>query len=82
MVPLHDIPYLKEGIAHLDAERLGLVGSRHRAAIVVAQYDDRLPVQLRTENPFAGGEEIVAVGKAYMDNYAEAYGETMGCGAG
>lgn len=63
MVLLHDIPYLEERIAHLDAERLGLVGPGHRAAVVVTQHDDRLPVQLRTENPFARGEEIVAVGK-------------------
>ena len=63
MVPFHDIPYLEEGIAHLDAERLGLVAPCHRAAVVVAEHDDRPPVQFRTENPFARGEEIVAVGK-------------------
>ena len=63
MVLLHDIPYLEEGIAHLDAERLGLVAPGHRAAVIVAEHDDRLPVQFRTENPFARGEEIVAVGK-------------------
>ena len=63
MVLLHDVPYLEEWIAHLDAERLGLVAPGHRAAIVVREHDDRLPVQLRTEDPFARGEEIVAVGK-------------------
>ena len=62
MVPLHDVPYLEERITHLDAERLGLVTPGHRAAVVVAEHDDRLPVQLRTEDPFARGEEIVAVG--------------------
>ena len=63
MVLLHDIPYLEEGIAHFDAERLGLVAPCYRAAVVVTQHDDRLPDQLRTENPFARGEKIVAVGK-------------------
>ena len=63
MVLLHDIPYLEEGVAHLDAERLGLVGPGHRASVVVGEHDDRPPVQLRTEDPFARGEEIVTVGK-------------------
>ena len=63
MVLLYDISYLEEGIAHLDAECLGLVAPGHRAAVVVAEHNDRLPVQLRTEDPFARGEEIVAVGK-------------------
>ena len=45
------------------AERLGLVAPGHRAAVVVREHDDRLPVQFQTENPFARGEEIVAVGK-------------------
>ena len=67
MVLLHDIPYLEEWIAHLDAERLGFVAPCHRAAIVVREHDDRLPVQLRTENSFARSEEIVAVGKGVHD---------------
>ena len=67
MVLLHDIPDLEEGITHLDAERLGFVAPRDRAAVVVREHDDRLPVQLRTENPFARGEEIVAVGKGVHD---------------
>ena len=62
MVLLHDVPYLEQRIAHLDAERLGLVGPGYRAAVVVAEHDDRPPVQLRTEDPLARGEEIVAVG--------------------
>ena len=61
VILLHDVPYLEQRIAHLDAERLGLVRPRHRAAVVVAEHDDRLPVQFRTEDPLAGGEEIVTV---------------------
>ena len=68
MVLLNDIPYLEEGIAHLDAERLGFVAPRDRTPVVVAEHDDRLPVQLRTENPFARGEEIVAVGKGVHES--------------
>ena len=53
MVPFDDGPDLEVGVAHLDAERLRLVGAGHRAAVVVAEHDDRFPVQIRTENPFA-----------------------------
>lgn len=63
VVPFHDVPDLEIGVAHLDAERLRLVGTGHRAAVVVGQHDDRFPVQVRTENPFARSEEIVAVGQ-------------------
>ena len=62
MVLLHDVPDFEKGIAHLDAERFGLVAPSHRAAVVIAEHDDRLPVQFRTEDPLARGEEIVAVG--------------------
>ena len=62
IVLLHDVPYLEERVAHLDAECLGLVAPGHRAAVVVAKHDDRPPVQFRTEDPLARGEEIVAVG--------------------
>ena len=62
-IAFHQAFDLEKRVAHLDAERLGFVGTRHRAAVVVGQHDDRFPVQFRTENPFARGEEIVAVGK-------------------
>ena len=63
VVPFDDILDLEIRVAHLDAERLGFVGAGHRASVVVRQHDDRFPVQVRTENPFAGSEEIVAVGE-------------------
>ena len=62
VILLHDVPDLEQRVAHLDAECLGFVAPRHRAAVVVAEHDDRLPVQLRTEDPLARCEEIVAVG--------------------
>ena len=50
-------------VTHLDAEGLGFVGACHRAAVVVRQHDDRPTVEFRAEDPFAGGEEVVAIGQ-------------------
>ena len=54
---------LEERIAHFHAQGLRLIGAGDGAAVIVAEHDNRLPVQFRTENPFAGSEEIVAVGQ-------------------
>ena len=54
---------LEVGVTHLDAERLRLVGAGHRAAVVIRQYDDRPSVELRTEDPLAGSEEVITIGK-------------------
>ena len=54
--------------AHLDTERLSLVGSRNHTAIIVRQNDNRLPSKLGLEHPFARRIEVVAVNK----------GETIG----
>ena len=54
---------LEVGVTHLDAEGLRLVRSGHSASVVVGEHDDRPSVEFWTEDPFAGGEKVVAVGK-------------------
>lgn len=62
-----DLPLLDQfadhmgGGTHLDAEGLGLFGARDRAPIVIAEDDDRPPLELRIEDPLAGGIEIIAI---------------------
>ncbi len=55
------LPDLEPGRTHRDAERLGLVAARDRAAVVVAQDDDRPPQQAGPEHPLAAHVEVVAV---------------------
>ena len=62
-VALDDVADLEKRVAHLDPERLGLVRSRHRAAVVVGEHDDGFPVEIGSEDPFAGNEKVVAVGQ-------------------
>lgn len=49
------------GRGHLDAQRLGLVGARHGAAVIVGQHHHRPREQLGIEDPLAGHVEIIDV---------------------
>ena len=44
---------LEELRSHLYAHGVAFIASRHYAAVVVGQHDDRLPLQIRTEDAFA-----------------------------
>ena len=46
---------------HSNAHSLALITAGHDATIIVGQHDNRFPVQIRTEDPFARDEKIVAV---------------------
>jgi hypothetical protein len=50
-------------ISHLDAQCLGFIATCNSAAIIVGQYNDRLTLKVRSEDPFAGCKEVVTVGK-------------------
>ena len=63
VVLLHDVTDFEKRSAHRDAQCLGLVAAGDGTAIVVAQHDDGLSLQIGTEHPFARSEEIVAVGQ-------------------
>ena len=39
--------------SHRDAHSLAFIAAGHDAAVIVGQHDNRLPVQIRTEDPFA-----------------------------
>ena len=47
--------------SHRDAHGLALIASGHDATVIVGQHDNRLSIQVRTEDPFARDEKIVAV---------------------
>ena len=64
VVPPDKLPQLVEGLAHADAERLGLVRAGDDAAVVVREHDHGASVQFGTEDPFARGEEVVAVAES------------------
>ena len=57
--------YLEEWSAHGDAQGLALVAARHHAAVIIRQHHDSLPLQIRTEDPFAGHKEIIAIDQSY-----------------
>jgi hypothetical protein len=58
---LCELAHLEPRSTHLDAERLGLVAAGHSAAVIVAQHDDRLAVELGIENALTGHVEVVDV---------------------
>jgi hypothetical protein len=49
------------GLAHEDAQRLGLVAAGDDAAVVVGEHDNRPAAQLRLKQRFAGSVEVIAV---------------------
>src|SRR6266849_3321820 len=52
---------LKRRDAHRNAQRLGLVRASDHDAVVVAEHNDRLPVELGVKDPLAGDVEVIAV---------------------
>lgn len=58
---LHQILQFEPGCAHRNTECLGFIGSGDSAAIIIAQHDDRLAVELGIEDAFAGDVEVVDV---------------------
>jgi hypothetical protein len=52
---------LEERRAARDAERLGFLGARHHAAVVVREHNDGAAAQLGAEDPVHRGIERVAV---------------------
>ena len=63
IVLLHDMPDLEERVAHLYAQSLCFIASRNGTTIIIRKNNDRLSLQIRAENPLAGSEEIIAIGK-------------------
>ena len=59
---------LEEGSAHLDAESFRFIASRNGAAVIVRQNNDGFSLQVGSEDPLAGSEEVVAVGKCKHDS--------------
>jgi energy-coupling factor transporter ATP-binding protein EcfA2 len=51
-------------LPHADAEGFGFVRAGDDAAVVVRQHDHGSPDKIGTEDPLAGGVEVVAVAKA------------------
>ena len=60
-VGLDQMPDLKPGGTHLDAQRFGLVAAGNGAAVVVAQHHGGNPVQAGPEDAFTADVEVVAV---------------------
>ncbi len=61
VVFLHQVADLIEGHAHLDTQRLDLVGAADDTTIVARQDEDGLAPQVRTKHALATDEEIIAV---------------------
>ena len=61
---LHTVSDLEERIAHLYAECLCFIAARNSTAVIVGKHNDGPALQIRAEDPLAGSEEIVAVGKS------------------
>jgi hypothetical protein len=55
------IPDLEIGLAHADAQGLGLVAARHATAVVVGEDHDRAVTQGVVEDPLATDVEVVGV---------------------
>ena len=60
---LHKALYLEVRVAHLDSESFRFIATRYGTAVIVGKHNDRLALQVWSEHPFAGGKEVVAVGK-------------------
>ena len=60
--------YLEEGSTHLYADGLCFIASRNGAAVIVRQNNDGFSLQVGSEDPLAGSEEVVAVGKCKHDS--------------
>lgn len=58
---LDEVAELKKGVAHFDAEFLGLVGACDDTAIVVGKHNDGPPHERRVEDPLAGRIEVVTI---------------------
>ena len=63
VVFLHQVADLIEGDAHLDTQRLDLVGAADDTTVVARQDEDGLVPQVRTKHALATDEEIIAVGE-------------------
>ena len=60
-MPCHEVPALEDGLPHLYAEGLCLVGPGNDASIVVREHDHGFAFKSRVEDPLAGDIEVVAV---------------------
>ena len=60
-------PLLKVRVAHLEAERLGLVAPGDHAAVIVGKHDDGPSAQARSEHPFARRIEVIAIDQGEHD---------------
>ena len=63
-VLLDEVFRLERRLGHLDAERLRRIAARDDAAIVRRQDDGGAAFERGTEDPFAGDEEVIAVGQS------------------
>ena len=57
----HDIAHLKQRIAALESQRLGLGSERHDATVVVGQHTDGHTAQAGVKNPLDRAEKTVAI---------------------
>ena len=60
----YNVSYLKEGFSHLYTQSLGLIASGYSTSVIVGKDNDRLPAQIRPEDPLAGCKEIVAISQS------------------
>ena len=66
------------GVAHDDAEGLGLVRARDHAPVVVRQHHHRLADQRRLKQPLAGRVEVVAVHQGDRRDHASQHTDRVG----
>ena len=64
ILALDDGARLEQRHAHGDAEPLRLGRAGDDAAVIVGEYDNRPPLQVRLEDALTRGVEIVAIGEA------------------
>lgn len=62
----------EEGLAHLDAQGLGLVGPGNDAAVVVGEHHYRPTFEPGIEEPFAGDVKVVAVEQGKKGGHSHA----------
>ena len=55
------MPYLEEGVSHLDSESFCLIASGHGATVIIRQNNDRLSIKIRSEDSLARDEKVIAV---------------------
>ena len=64
IVPFDKRLQLEVRMPHLDAEPFRLIRTRNHTSVIVGEDNDGFPVEVGSEHPLTGDEEVVAIGES------------------